>query len=129
MKHIRQKHKYTCAIAALAMITNIPYDKVYKQIFPKRKTFGRSVPTIFVKTVEFLKKLKIKHKIIFGRKIDFRRLKSPAFVSVQIKSKCYHAVVWDPESKRILDPQPNKKPRINVKYANDHQRYYIKILK
>lgn len=130
MKHIKQRHRNTCAIATLAMLTGRAYDKVYKQVFPKRKPGQRYGGTYLHQTVKFLEKKKVAYKLVSVPRIDFRNLKTPAFISVRISEGHYHAVAWDPERKRILDPaQPKDNGvRINVKFANEHCRYYIKIL-
>ncbi len=129
MKHVKQRHKNTCAIAALAMVTDRPYDKIYKKIFPKRKPYQRTTGTFLHQTLNFLNNQKIAYKVVVtGTGKDFRNLKTPAFISVRLGEGHYHAVAWDPERKRILDPAPVPGVRINVKFANDHYRYYIQIL-
>ncbi len=127
MRQVKQKHKNGCAIAALAMLTGIGYQKVCKKIHPKLKPRQVLVGTTLEQALRYLFKLKIKHKINFS-KIDLRRLKNNAYLSVNTKCGNRHAMVWNANEKKLIDPQGVRSHYMTLGYIKKHLNFIIEIL-
>jgi ABC-type bacteriocin/lantibiotic exporter with double-glycine peptidase domain len=107
MQHIKQKHKYGCGIACIAMASNSSYEDIINilKINPKKET------TNVIKIYETLISLNINAKPLVITN-DFTLYKK-AVVFIKYDNGAFHAVMWN--GKNILDPENNK-------YDND---YYI----
>jgi ABC-type bacteriocin/lantibiotic exporter with double-glycine peptidase domain len=128
MRYVKQIHKNGCAIAALAMLTGVGYNRILKITHPKRK-YGRFrlLGTIMFQTLVCLNKLGIKYKVRY-RKIKINTLKNNAYITVR-GADHNHALVWDAKNKKILDPGGGKDiPTYTVKQVNANLNYVIIIL-
>lgn len=123
MRFVRQKHKYGCAIAAIAMLTGVGYDRVMQF---KTKSGNDYKVTTFNQLIRILNKFKVKY-VFSQRKIQLLNLKHNALISVNITPDIRHAVVWDATRKRILDPFPIR-PYLTKKYVQNNMNYVIKII-
>lgn len=123
MKLIKQKHRADCAIAAIAMVTGTTYTKVAQTVFPGVKP--RDIKgTSMIDALKAIEKLKVKFEITF-EKLDLMKLKQSAYISVTMPSGIRHAIVWDHQSKRILNPGVKK---ITKAYAKKHMNFAVKII-
>jgi len=108
MIKIRQKHRTGCAVASTAMLLNISYDEAIYILYPKHKPYQRVPGDVFLFSKIF-RKYNIKYQFYFDD-IKIKHLKSPSLLIISLVdiSKNNHAVVWDPSSKKILDPGRDK---------------------
>lgn len=127
MRYVRQKHKNGCAIAALAMLTGMGYDRVYKKVHPKVKPGESIVGTHIELTLKFLHKMNVSHRLSF-KKRNIRQLKNNAYISVNTKSGRRHALVWNAKSKEIVDPQSVRSYYMTLDYIKKNLNYIIEIL-
>lgn len=123
MRFVRQKHKYGCAIAAIAMLTGIGYDRVMQA---KTKSGNDYKVTTFKQLIKLLNKFKVKYSIS-QRRVQLLNLKHNALISVNITHNIRHAVVWDAKRKRILDPSPIR-PYLTKKYIQNNMNFIIKVI-
>lgn len=115
ISRIRQKHKNGCAVACVAMVAVLSYDEALKLTHPFRKP-RQHTTTDLDKLIHVLEKLHLGPIIQEKRKIS--SIKKTAILAINCgssKRPWYHAVVWDPESKKIIDPD-GKKPWPRQKY-------------
>jgi hypothetical protein len=104
--HIKQKAKWDCSLASIAMMTGRTYEEVFqkfKKFFPKHKRNGLTDEEIF----KILKSYKVKPKIICAVILSV-----PGIMYLPSKNDKggSHAVFFDGE--KILDPNyrvPGKK--------------------
>jgi ABC-type bacteriocin/lantibiotic exporter with double-glycine peptidase domain len=122
MKRIKQRHRTSCGIACFAMVTGISYNKSIKKVFPRRKPYSL-LTTNALKLVTALLKLKFEVDYYDNDKHNIFDIKNKAILIIKAVEGDGHAVVWDPESKRILDPD-RKKP-LSVKSYNKHLIFII----
>lgn len=116
MKRVQQKHRLGCFNACIAMITGLSYEKALKLVHPKRRK-GEYTETHLPEVVVALIKINADYKLTFDKNI--KNIKNPAIVIVKWKNGSSHAVVWDPELKKILDPW---KP---ISKLNDYKKYFL----
>lgn len=105
MRFIRQKHRYGCGIASLAMLTGLTYDQMLELVYPNR-TPGSNLSAI--QGAEHLGKiiqdvLGLKGKVIDPTKTSLSEIKVPTLVWLNDKH-AGHLVVWNPEVGQIWDP-------------------------
>lgn len=113
-----QRHRTGCAVASLAMLLDISYNKAMQVLHPKRKQYQRVTGDIWKisKALKYLKKNFTVHSnlgTLFGNvnnKVDIKSLKNPALLCLYTVDivKGNHAVVWDPETQKVLDPGRKK---------------------
>lgn len=111
MKWIKQKHKHGCAVACLAMIAGIGYYKALALLHPNRSprkstlTTGRSI-------LNALFELNIPSRFtsfnMSGENI--KGLAHNAIIIYNNGDDMNHAVVYDADKKKILDPLNKSKP-------------------
>lgn len=101
MRLVLQKHKNGCASACLAMIANISYAEAIKLLKPNRKK-GQVVSSSIIDLCLVLKKMNFKFLINIEKSI--KKIKNYSILVISTKNKNYHACVWDPKNKKILDP-------------------------
>lgn len=127
MRLVKQKHKNGCAIAALAMLTGIGYDRVYKKVHPKVKPGQSIIGTHIEQVLRFLHKIKINYRLSF-KKISLLNLKNNAYISVNTKCGNRHALVWVAKSKKLIDPQGVRVYYMTLDYIKKNLNYIIEIL-
>lgn len=117
MKRIKQRHRTSCGVACFAMVTGISYNKSIKKVFPRRKPYSLLATNAF-KLVKALLKLgfKVNYYDYDQDKLNINDIKNKAILIIKAEEGDGHAVVWDPESKRILDPY--RKRSLSVKSYN-----------
>jgi ABC-type bacteriocin/lantibiotic exporter with double-glycine peptidase domain len=107
MQYIKQKHKYGCGIACIAMASNSSYDEIINilNIDPKKET------TNIIKIYETLISLNINAKplVVSDNFTSYKK----AIVFIKYDNNAFHAVMWN--GKNILDPENNK-------YNNDYYK-------
>lgn len=132
MQRILQKRSNDCGVACVAMLINkyteCPAESAYDAA--KAAMFGRHPATRTLKKDlrKGLKAFGIKSE---NKYVDFdynspsdMGLKFDAIIATRpIKKEDWHWLVWDADTKTLLDPNPNKK-------SNSHRSayQYIKIL-
>lgn len=128
MRYVRSRHVNSCAIAALAMLTGLSYDKVFKTTHPRRKS-GKSISGTNKDTVlKCLEKWNIKYRARLNR-TSLKKLKHNAYVSIMGRnSGDRHAIVWDAHNQRILDPDYHTVKPNTIRYADKHLNFIIEIL-
>ena len=128
MRYVKQKHKNGCAIASLAMILGVGYSQIFKIARPK-KNFGKKYTgTPMDLAVKILNKYDCKYRIFFKRTglKKLHRLKSNAYISINTPKGGRHAIVWDEENQRVLDP--DRKVPYRRDYINKHMNFIIEII-
>jgi hypothetical protein len=105
---IRQQHNNGCVPACLATLTGLPYKKALKIVYPWKKTkrwdyYGTDYQDI----LRALGRVGLKYKE--RDPVPFTKLHTNAIVIVEHPAsgppgERSHAVVWDYQQQRILDP-------------------------
>jgi hypothetical protein len=132
MKHIRQKHKNGCLIASVAMVLGITYEAALKLIHPRRKKRkGVALPLIYL--LPILKKANIQIKFHFFKWNpdsdiwNIKKMERPTILLIEFDNCNWtHAIAWDPEKKRILDP--DRKNALTTKYYQKHLSQFIEFI-
>ena len=127
MRVVRQKHKNGCAIAALAMLTGMGYDRVYKKVHPTVKPRQSIVGTHIEQVLKFLHKIKRPYRLSF-KKVNPLKLKHNSYISVNTMCGGRHAVFWSAKSKKIIDPQGTRSYYMTLDYIKKNLNYIIEIL-
>jgi hypothetical protein len=120
---IRQKHKNGCVVASLAMLLNIKYDDALRKLHPKRKPRQRVTGTaeLIAKAFNRMKIPVAFHNNLIhlafdtGKCINIRDINNPAIICIWLQdvAGANHAVVWDPEQQKIIDPGRNRNLQVN----------------
>jgi len=104
MKFVKQKHKDGCAIASLAMVTGLSYDKVLHKVHPNYLKY--KCASVKIKNLsKLLCKFNINNELIVP--INFKKLDTSALViliSSLTGQKENHLVVWNYKKQKIYDP-------------------------
>jgi hypothetical protein len=132
MKYVSQKHRNGCGVASLAMVTGIGYDRSMKILAPKRKPGSFYHGTTLEQTLRALTKLRIQYRMVFDH-ISFDRIKNPAYISFVQPCGCRHAVAWDPQTKKILDPDsgPDHSGKVvhySKAFIQKHMNFIVEII-
>lgn len=123
MKRIKQRHRTSCGVACFAMVTGISYNKSIKKVHPRRKP-GSFLTTNALKLIKALWRTGHELDYYDNDEYDIRDINNKAILIIRQESYG-HAVVWCPESKRILDPSRTK--ALNIKTYNKCLIYVIEI--
>lgn len=118
MIKIRQKHRTGCCVASLAMLLGISYEDALKALHPNRKPHQK-VSGRMNTIAKALNRLGIEVKIHnnisnlmfnIGEHIDIKSLTKPALLCIYMVDvhTDNHAVVWDPKTRKVLDPGRTK---------------------
>lgn len=127
MRLVRQVHTTGCGVASFAMLAGIGYQRALKLVHPKRKK-GSCACTNPLQVMRALEKMGISFKVSFT-KFKLAKLKHNTELSVRTPHGGWHAVVWDVEQQRILDPQhKGGKSKMSNEYIEKHTRYRVEIL-
>lgn len=135
--YVKQIHDRGCAIAAIAMVTGSSYQEVLGRAFPqgyrRLKEPGRAYDLGITphKMLKLVRSFGIKARLSYRRRV----LKTtsimlfdwfPAYDRVE----GYHAVVWVPRKKKVLDPGWFKSlgPEFYISRWADSGRTAIEIL-
>ncbi len=104
MRKLRQRYANDCFPTCVAMIKNIPHNKIIKIAYPNHKK-GTKYKSFCLKDCHRLlkkTKLSVTVKPPVKKLID---IKTPAIISIVWKThNMGHAVVWDPVTKKVYDP-------------------------
>lgn len=128
MKHILQKHKDSCLIACFAMVADISYDKALKIVYPRRKKGSRVKSINFFKIMPYLCKFGLfpVPRFWWGNMKDIRKIERHAILLIENKNCSWdHAVVWDTERKKILDP--GRARAVTMRHYQNNLKYYIEL--
>ena len=129
MRFVKQRHKNTCAIAALAMLSGIGYNKIHDIVYKDPilwDTINHEYDGLLLEDiVKTLEKLNIAYKISFKKK-GLRRLKNNALITIT-SSFGRHAVAYDAEKRCIFNPTYKNKIT-TIEDCMDRFCYYIEIL-
>ena len=110
---VKQKHECACVVACIATITGLSYEKCLNIVYPKRKINTWNLVGTWMKDqFKAMDRLNLKYRF---RKNNTSLLKLKHNAILIIKHPIYfdrfkrgtHAVVWDAEAKKILDPYPS----------------------
>ncbi len=128
MRYVKQKHKNGCAIAAIAMLTGIGYDRVFQAIRPKKDYGKKYYGTPMDKAINLLNKFNCRYRIFFKRTglKKLKNLKGDAYISINTPLGSRHAIVWDASKKRLLDPY--RKVSYRKDYVEKHTNFIIEVI-
>lgn len=126
MQRIKQKHEFGCGVASIAMLANISYESSLIITHPFRKPRQRTETTMD-RALLVLTYLGLNPKLAGPSRIS--AIKKPALLVINCRTKkepYFHAVVWDPSSKRVLDPYgkrawPRRKYQRGLQYIIEIQ--------
>ena len=124
MKRIKQRHRTSCGVACFAMITGASYNKSIKKVFPRRKPYSL-LTTNALRLVKALLKFGLKVNYYDYNEHNILDIKNKSILIIKALEGDGHAVVWDPESKRILDP--DRKRPLNIKSYNKRLIFIIEV--
>ena len=109
-----QSHENGCLPACIAMLLGVSYIKGVRVVHPYRTTKSH-LGTYPERLSSVLKRAKLKFRK--RRLIPFKELKHNALIV--INTGYLHAVVWDYEAQRILDPYPSPKRKVKRHFTLD----------
>ena len=122
MKRIKQRHRTSCGVACFAMVTGISYNKSIKKVFPRRKPYSL-LTTNALKLIKALFKIGLEVNYYDNDNHNIYDLKNKTILIIKGKKGYGHAIVWDPVSKRILDP--DRKRPLSIKSYNKQLIFII----
>lgn len=137
MRKIRQRHRSGCTVASLAILLGISYNKALNILYPDHQPYQR-IPGDLDKIVEAFKRAKVKtifhmnfSKLFLGSNdnvVEIKSFKNPALLCIyqQDFSKFNHAVVWDPITKKVLDP--GRKRNLPVSYYQRRLSFAFEVI-
>lgn len=139
MRYVKQRHANGCGAASLAMAAGISYTLAANLIHPKRKKGELFIGTGLEDALKALTDAHIAYRVRFDRKL--RNVKNDAYISVDLPCGCRHAVAWDAQNQRVLDPDPadldHNGKRVDVdplthyltqKYVEKNLNYIVEII-
>jgi ABC-type bacteriocin/lantibiotic exporter with double-glycine peptidase domain len=106
MKSIKQKHKSDCFPTCIAMVSGISHRRALKLCHPrhkKRQPYYTSIPCAIGVLERLGFNIKTHKKPRFKKLADIKRL---AIIEIRVGEDDSHVVVWDPQTKKIHDPDP-----------------------
>jgi ABC-type bacteriocin/lantibiotic exporter with double-glycine peptidase domain len=113
LKLVKQKHVNGCVPACIATLLGTSYEIGLKIVHPRRKTRRWNyVGTTYQSMVIALERLGLKcykKKITSLSKLRYHCILIIAHPAYGPPEECRHAVVWDAERKKVLDPYPSNK--------------------
>jgi ABC-type bacteriocin/lantibiotic exporter with double-glycine peptidase domain len=130
INRVEQKHANGCFIAAMAMASNLSYEKAFYK-FEKKKCFKfnyfeyeRMTYDADADFRKWAKKFNIIFKPSKNRKIS--NLKRTAFIILRWSYGGYHCIIWHKPSKRILDPDEGMNYKNLNTNINKRLKFYNK---
>ena len=106
LRWIPQLDKYGCTVACVAMATGVSYPEAYQWLLPhtEPETFqGLRIWSLGQKLIDL--GFEVNPLIWPG---DFIALKFPTILATKEETDEYHAVLWDSQAQRVLDPERKK---------------------
>lgn len=105
MVFIEQRYPTDCVIACLAMVLDVPYERVFKTAYPDE--IVDITDGLYVEPI--LRKIRPDAKFTVVKSIDIRSITNRAILVIKTDKATpigpsLHAVAWDPISRVILDP-------------------------
>lgn len=117
---IYQKHRTGCSVASIAMLAGISYSEAIKALYPNHKKYQKNVSGNIMTILMAFSRLGIKTDVKFAmlKPVDIKSIDKPALLCIYLgdKTSRNHAVVWDPEQQKILNPDPIRKRDLPIKY-------------
>lgn len=105
---ISQKYKYDCVVACLSMITKIPHKKIIERYF-KDHDFTQKGLRWGTENIVLLKENMMPQNLSNDK---LPEVKAILTVDSLNYPGTYHAIVWDPNTKRkVFDPNTNNKTK------------------
>ena len=135
MKYIKQRHARGCGAACLAMVAGINYNRAVRLIQPLRQKGEPFNGTALEDLLRSLNILETSYRIYFGQKLH--NIRNNAYIALTLPCGCRHAVAWDTENKRILDPDPlgpddedhlGGQFRLTKRYIEKNLNYIVEII-
>jgi hypothetical protein len=137
MKKILQEHKDGCAVASLAMLLDIDYNKALAILHPKHKSRQKVAGNVLAITsaLNSLNKKFVLHSNLgklfisnFSKQVDIKSLKHPTLLCLYTCDliNVNHAVVWDPKTQKVLDP--GRKRNLSVSFYQKRLTFAIELL-
>ena len=124
IKKIRQKHRSGCSVASLAMLLGISYQQALWTLHPNHQPYETVCGDMWtIKDALVRAKAKLIFHSNLGKlhkiddeEVDIRSFKKPAILGIYQRdiSGANHAVVWDPDTQKVLDP--GRKRNLPVNY-------------
>jgi len=135
LKHVTQAHYNGCFVAALAMILGKTYEDTFKTLFPDMDiqsgdhALRAEDSNIGACAVQAMQKLGVKTKVATYRRLKSLLKYARKDVLIIVRwgggSMC-HAVVFDAETKKFLDPSgPVERHDLTSYQRNLDSMYYI----
>mgnify|MGYP006392028303 FL=1 len=112
---VKQRHRNGCGVACLAMATDQTYGQALSQMYPQRQSHDRVACNIISLQAGLRKNQKEMRAVV---ETDWRKVSEPALLWLKFGSKMDHVVIWDPDSRKILDP-------IGVRYPKSFYRKWL----
>ena len=106
LKHVAQGDSYGCAIACVAVVAGLTYERARAEMFPRRREFvnGHALRADEDQIRAALDRLGFKTSTVTNLAVN----RGPVIVSFawnpERRGGCRHAVVWDPFARRFIDP-------------------------
>jgi hypothetical protein len=119
MRHIYQRYASDCFPTCIAIVANISHNFALKLLNPFHKK-GSSYESQDDDAIRILRFLGFKVRKRFIK--DFTTLTQPAILAISVDDENFgHVVVWDPETKQVLDP--SRGDRYGISHYKKRLRY------
>lgn len=128
IKKVLQKHKNGCAVASIAMLAGISYEEAIKALHPNRKPYEKISANLFAIAAALSRlNIGIDFKTPWSKTLNIKDIDKPALLCIDLSDKARHnhAVVWDPETQKIINPDPNRKRSLPISYYQNRLNYAI----
>jgi hypothetical protein len=106
LKRVRQRHKFGCFVASVAIALGVSYAEARKRLYPKKVASGRRFNPGFGGSWDLFRALRragLRVRNVPKQKIV--ELTKPTIIILHWAGyDTGHCAVWDPEKKAILDP-------------------------
>jgi len=135
MKRISQRYRTDCFPTCIAMISGMSHKKALKFVHPRGKIRRHPVTnrksyygSSLIHKVFAIAKLGYDINLHSKKPRSFAKFRNPTLIQIKWKTDgSYHAIVWDPETKKILDPGYKKALPYKLYRKNFH--YALELLK
>jgi hypothetical protein len=130
MKRIVQQHTNGCVPACIAMLSGVSYLQAVRIVYPHRLS-GNPLGAYYDDVIRAIKAVGLRF-YTRSRIIPFEQLRHNALITIDhpiYGETDHHAVIWDKEAQRIIDPypKPGRKPGRHLPQSS-YQKHAIEMI-
>lgn len=125
IKRVKQESDSGCFVAAVAMLSNYTYDQAFKKIFPGEWRTPYSGGLMLTDAAATLRKRGWKIRKVPIKYIASLKKDALILITWDTEPDLSHALVYDAENKKIIDPSFDRPLRNRTYERMLHSVYYI----